>query len=60
MKSKKIKYSEPSNYFPKEIRKKYGLGEYEEAKKPKKKVVKKSGTALRIWPLLGTIVMLKK
>ena len=41
MKSKKIKYSEPSNYFPKEIRKKYGLGEYEEAKKPKKKVVKK-------------------
>ena len=28
--------------IPKEIRKKYGLGEYEEAKKPKKKVVKKS------------------
>ena len=26
--TKKIKYSEPADYFPKEIRKKYGLGEY--------------------------------
>lgn len=30
MEKKKIKYSEPAEYFPKEIRKKYGLGEYAE------------------------------
>ena len=28
MAKKEIIYAEPSNYFPKEIRKKYGLGEY--------------------------------
>ena len=40
MASKKVKYKEPSNYFPEEIRKKYGLGEYapktETPKKDKK------------------------
>lgn len=28
--AKKIAYSEPAGYFPKEIRKKYKLGEYAE------------------------------
>ncbi len=48
-KPKKIVYSEPVDYFPKEIRKKYKLGEFaeseEKAKKKttaKKKTVKKS------------------
>lgn len=48
-KKTKIIYSEPTDYFPKELRKKYGLGEYaENAKKktekktePKKKVKRK-------------------
>lgn len=26
---KEIKYSEPLSYFPKKVRKKYGLGEFE-------------------------------
>lgn len=39
---KKISYVEPSAYFPKELRKKYGLGEY--WKDPKKEE-KKSTTA---------------
>ena len=30
MTEKEIKYSEPADYFPKEIRKKYRLGEYAE------------------------------
>jgi len=42
---KKISYVEPSAYFPKELRKKYGLGEYwkdpEEKKKETKKETKK-------------------
>ena len=32
-----VKYSEPSNYFPEAIRKKYKLGEYAEVKKDTKK-----------------------
>lgn len=28
MNNKKIKYVEPADYFPKEIREKYGLSEY--------------------------------
>ena len=28
MKKRKIVYVEPADYFPKEIREKYGLGEY--------------------------------
>lgn len=28
MADKKITYAEPTDFFPKEIRKKYGLGEY--------------------------------
>ena len=39
MANKKIKvaYAEPDDYFPKEIRKEFKLGEYaEDAKKPKK------------------------
>ena len=42
---KKIVYTEPVDYFPKELRKKYKLGEYaetEEKKKPAKKAVKKT------------------
>ena len=39
--AKKINYSEPKDYIPKELRKKYGLGEFaDEPKKtedPKKK-----------------------
>lgn len=43
MANKKIKYSEPVDYFPKEIRKKYGLGEYAEtAKKEVKKETNKT------------------
>ena len=45
----KIVYAEPDDYFPKEIRKKYGLGEFnteyqeeQKAKKEKKKESKKS------------------
>lgn len=40
-----IRYSEPADYFPKNIRKKYKLGEYaetEDNKPTKKTVVKKS------------------
>ena len=32
---KKIVYSEPAEYFPKELKKKYGLGEYAEGAKKK-------------------------
>ena len=38
--AKKVKYSEPAEYFPKEIRKKYGLGEYAEKETPKKEIKK--------------------
>lgn len=31
--TKKVAYKEPDDYFPKEIRKKYGLGEYAESGK---------------------------
>ena len=43
MATKKAKYVEPADYFPKEIRKKYGLGEYakETPKKDEKKAEKK-------------------
>ena len=37
MASKKIPYREPAEYFPKETRKKYGLGEYATKKKPAEK-----------------------
>ena len=40
--AKKVKYSEPAEYFPKEIRKKYGLGEYAEKETPKKEVKKET------------------
>lgn len=44
--AKKITYSEPAEYFPKEIRKKYKLGEFAETntkdKAPAKKTVKKT------------------
>ena len=33
MTEKEIKYSEPADYFPKEIRKRYKLGEYAEKRK---------------------------
>ena len=46
-KPKKIAYSEPSNYFPKEVRKQFKIGEFAEStekakKKTTKKTVKKS------------------
>ena len=42
-KSEKVSYKEPAEYFPKEIRKKYGLGEFAPKSKdtPKKKTTKK-------------------
>ena len=47
-KDNKIVYAEPADYFPKEIRKKFGLGEFDpeylaeqKAKKEKKKAGKK-------------------
>lgn len=33
MNNKKIKYVEPADYFPKEIREKYGLGEFADSDK---------------------------
>lgn len=33
MNNKKIKYVEPADYFPKEIREKYGLGEHADSDK---------------------------
>lgn len=33
---RKIVYVEPADYFPKELRKKYGLGEYEKKTSEKK------------------------
>lgn len=33
---KKVAYAEPDDFFPKEIRKKYKLGEYAETKETKK------------------------
>lgn len=41
MRNKKIIYSEPSDYIPKDLRKKYGLGEYAKPETPKKKTAKK-------------------
>ena len=38
-KKKKVTYSEPADFFPKELRKKYGLGEF--AEEPKKTTKKK-------------------
>lgn len=42
--AKKVKYSEPTNYFPKSVRKEFGLGEYAEKSTTKKKTVKKGKT----------------
>lgn len=42
MATKKVKYVEPAEYIPKELRKKYGLGEY--AKETPKKDEKKTET----------------
>lgn len=42
MKNKKIVYSEPAEYIPKELRKKYGVGEYAEKAKTTKKTVKRT------------------
>jgi hypothetical protein len=43
MATKKVKYVEPAEYIPKELRKKYGLGEFakETPKKDEKKTVTK-------------------
>lgn len=35
-KKTKVTYAEPNDYFPKDIRKKYKLGEFAEDEKPKK------------------------
>lgn len=42
MANKKIKYSEPVDYFPKDVRKKFGLGEYAEKGTSKKEVKKET------------------
>ena len=39
--TKKITYTEPSDFFPKSVRKKNGLGEYAEKKTDTKKKVKR-------------------
>ena len=39
---KKVVYSEPADYFPKELRKKYKLGEYAETAQKEKKTTKKT------------------
>ena len=38
--NKKVKYSEPKGYFPKEVKKKYGIGEYAPKDSTKKSVKK--------------------
>lgn len=43
--SKKISYSEPKDFLPKEIRKKYGLGEF--ANEPKQDEKKKENEEVR-------------
>lgn len=43
-KSKKVSYSEPKNYFPKAILKKYGLGEYNKDADGEKKTTAKKKT----------------
>lgn len=44
--ARKMSYTEPGDYFPKEIRKKYKLGEFDDSNKkdkaPAKKTVKKT------------------
>lgn len=42
MANKKVKYAEPADYIPKELRKKYGLGEYAETKPDTKTDTKKA------------------
>lgn len=41
MANKKVNYTEPKDYIPKELRKQYGLGEYASKPKTTKKTVKK-------------------
>ena len=48
MADKKIKYKEPAGYIPKELRKKYGLGEYAEKETPKKETKKEGRIEKRI------------
>lgn len=49
MKNNEFKYVEPADYFPKEIRKKHGLGEYAKdkstVKKAKEETVSEESTA---------------
>lgn len=42
MATKKVKYIEPAGYIPKELRKKYGLGEYAETNADTKTETKKT------------------
>ena len=42
MATKKVKYVEPAGYIPKELRKKYGLGEYAETNADTKTETKKA------------------
>lgn len=39
-KTKKVSYSEPTDFIPKDVRKKFGLGEYADTKKTTKKTTK--------------------
>ena len=41
---KKVKYVEPAEYIPKELRKKYKVGEFAEPKADTKKTEKKADT----------------
>ena len=40
----KTTYTEPADYFPKELRKQYKLGEYAEGARPEKKTTAKKTT----------------
>lgn len=44
MEIKKVKYAEPAEYIPKELRKKYKLGEYAEPKADTKETTVKKET----------------
>ena len=43
MAQRRVTYAEPADYIPKELRKKYGLGEYNEAHNKKEKQEKQPG-----------------
>ena len=55
MEKRKITYSEPEDYFPKEIREEYGLGEYAKPEKDEE-TVKKSEKEMKNRKTKNTVV----